>query len=121
MKGGLDLTQDIAMEVFTAALVLALKLGLHCYILCQIKPSLQGILCYKLYELTIVPTISCQPSTSTKSIILNGSEIIAGGSIIIPIAIVVAIVLLLFGPWMMNSCIEFFNYIFGLMATVGAT
>ena len=28
MKGGLDLTQDIAMEVFTAALVLALKLGL---------------------------------------------------------------------------------------------
>jgi len=38
-------------------------------------------------ELTIVPTISCQPSTSTKSIILNGSEIIAGGSIIIPIAI----------------------------------
>ncbi|MFR1624633.1 MAG: flagellar biosynthetic protein FliQ [[Eubacterium] siraeum] len=38
-----------------------------------------------------------------------------------PKAIVVAIVLLLFGPWMMNSCIEFFNYIFGLMATVGAT
>ena len=38
-----------------------------------------------------------------------------------PKAIAVAIVLLLFGPWMMNSCIEFFNYIFGLMATVGAT
>ena len=90
MKGGLDLTQDIAMEVFTAALVLALKLGL----------PVIGLIIAILQAATQVheQTLSFAPK-----------------------AIVVAIVLLLFGPWMMNSCIEFFNYIFGLMATVGAT
>ena len=86
MKGGLDLTQDIAMEVFTAALVLALKLGLPVLIAAVVIGLIIAIL---------------QAAT--------------------PKARVVAIVLLLFGPWMMNSCIEFFNYIFGLMATVGAT
>ena len=93
MKGGLDLTQDIAMEVFTAALVLALKLGLPVLIVI-------GLIIAILQAATQVheQTLSFAPK-----------------------AIVVAIVLLLFGPWMMNSCIEFFNYIFGLMATVGAT
>ena len=42
---------------------------------------------YVLNEVTIVPVRSCQPSTRTKSMILNGIEIIDGGSIIIPIAI----------------------------------
>ena len=81
MKGGLDLTQDIAMEVFTAALVIGLIIAI------------------------------LQAATQVHEQTLSFA----------PKAIVVAIVLLLFGPWMMNSCIEFFNYIFGLMATVGAT
>ena len=92
MKGGLDLTQDIAMEVFTAALVLALKLGLPVLIAAVVIGLI--IAATQVHE----QTLSFAPK-----------------------AIVVAIVLLLFGPWMMNSCIEFFNYIFGLMATVGAT
>lgn len=81
MKGGLDLTQDIAMEVFTAAVVIGLIIAI------------------------------LQAATQVHEQTLSFA----------PKAIVVAIVLLLFGPWMMNSCIEFFNYIFGLMATVGAT
>ena len=36
---------------------------------------------------TMTPIISCHPSTSTNNKTLNGSDIIAGGSIIIPIAI----------------------------------
>lgn len=81
MKGGLDLTQDIAMEVFTAAVVIGLIIAI------------------------------LQAATQVHEQTLSFA----------PKAIVVAIVLLLFGPWMLNSCIEFFNYIFGLMATVGAT
>ena len=93
MKGGLDLTQDIAMEVFTAALV---KLGLPVLIAAVVIGLIIAIL---------------QAATQVHEQTLSFA----------PKAIVVAIVLLLFGPWMMNSCIEFFNYIFGLMATVGAT
>ena len=96
MKGGLDLTQDIAMEVFTAALVLALKLGLPVLIAAVVIGLIIAIL---------------QAATQVHEQTLSFA----------PKAIVVAIVLLLFGPWMMNSCKEFFNYIFGLMATVGAT
>ena len=44
-------------------------------------------ICYKLNEDTREPTIICQPSINTNSSILKGSEIIAGGSIIIPIDI----------------------------------
>ncbi len=83
------------MEVFTAALVLALKLGL---------PVLIAAVVIGLIIAMSGGNAGTQQTLSFA-----------------PKAIVVAIVLLLFGPWMMNSCIEFFNYIFGLMATVGAT
>ena len=84
------------MEVFTAALVLALKLGLPVLIAAVVIGLIIAIL---------------QAATQVHEQTLSFA----------PKAIVVAIVLLLFGPWMMNSCIEFFTYIFGLMATVGAT
>ena len=89
------MTQDIAMEVFTAALVLALKLGLP-VLIAAVVIGLIAIL---------------QAATQVHEQTLSFA----------PKAIVVAIVLLLFGPWMMNSCIEFFNYIFELMTTVGVT
>ena len=84
------------MEVFTAALVLALKLGLPVLIAAVVIGLIIAIL---------------QAATQVHEQTLSFA----------PKAIVVAIVLLLGGPWMMNSCIEFFNYVFGLMATVGAT
>ena len=90
------MTQDIAMEVFTAALVLALKLGLPVLIAAVVIGLIIAIL---------------QAATQVHEQTLSFA----------PKAIVVAIVLLLFGPWMMNSCIECLNYIFELMATVGVT
>lgn len=84
------------MEVFTAALVLALKLGLPVLIAAVVIGLIIAIL---------------QAATQVHEQTLSFA----------PKAIVVAIVLLLFGPWMMNSCIEFFKYIFELMATVGVT
>lgn len=76
------MTQDIAMEVFTAALVLALKLGLPVLIAAVVIGLIIAIL---------------QAATQVHEQTLSFA----------PKAIVVAIVLLLFGPWMMNSCIEF--------------
>ncbi len=90
------MTQDIAMEVFTAALVLALKLGLPILVAAVLIGLIIAIL---------------QAATQVHEQTLSFA----------PKAIVVAIVMLLLGPWMMNSCIEFFNYIFELMATVGAS
>ena len=84
------------MEVFTAALVLALKLGLPVLIAAVVIGLIIAIL---------------QAATQVHEQTLSFA----------PKAIVVAIVLLLFGPWMMNSCIEFCNYIFELMTTVGVT
>lgn len=84
------------MEVFTAALVLALKLGLPILVAAVLIGLIIAIL---------------QAATQVHEQTLSFA----------PKAIVVAIVMLLLGPWMMNSCIEFFNYIFELMATVGAS
>lgn len=84
------------MEVFTAALVLALKLGLPVLIIAMVVGLIIAIL---------------QAATQVHEQTLSFA----------PKAIAVALALLLLGPWMINSCIEFFDYIFELMATVGAS
>ncbi len=90
------MTQDIAMEVFTAALVLALKLGLPVLIIAVVVGLIIAIL---------------QAATQVHEQTLSFA----------PKAIAVALCLLILGPWMINSCIEFFDYIFDLMATVGTS
>ncbi len=90
------MTQDIAMEVFTAALVLALKLGLPVLIVAMVVGLIIAIL---------------QAATQVHEQTLSFA----------PKALAVALTLLLLGPWMINSCIEFFTYVFDLMATVGAS
>ena len=90
------MTQDDVLEILQAAIMLALKLALPVLIVAMIVGLIIAIL---------------QAATQIHEQTLSFA----------PKAIVVAIVLLMFGPWMMNSCIEFFNYIFGLMATVGVT
>ena len=39
-----------------------------------------------------MPIMRCQPSTRTNSMILNGSEIVVGGNIIMPIALVTLLI-----------------------------
>ena len=69
-------------------------------------------------EIMTAPVITILNSRNTRPVVPCKKTI---GKNTATKAIVVAIVLLLFGPWMMNSCIEFFNYIFELMTTVGVT
>ncbi len=90
------MTQDIVMEVFTAALVLALKLGLPILIIAVVVGLIIAIL---------------QAATQVHEQTLSFA----------PKAVIVALALLILGPWMINSCIEFVTYIFDLMATVGVS
>ena len=88
------MTQDIVLEVFTAALVLALKLGLPVLIIALVVGLVIAIL---------------QAATQIHEQTLSFA----------PKAVAIALALLILAPWMINSCIEFITYIFDLMATLG--
>lgn len=86
------MTQDIALEVFREALMLALKLGLPVLIIAMVVGLIIAIL---------------QAATQVHEQTLSFA----------PKAIAVALALLALAPWMINSCIDFMNYIFELIAT----
>lgn len=87
------MTQDVILEIFTAALVLALKLAAPTLIIAMLVGLVIAIL---------------QAATQIHEQTLTFA----------PKAIVVALGLLAMGPWMMNSLIDFFNYIVELMSGI---
>ena len=87
------MTQDAILEIFTAALVLALKLAAPTLIIAMLVGLVIAIL---------------QAATQIHEQTLTFA----------PKAIVVALGLLAMGPWMMNSLIDFFNYIVDLMSGI---
>lgn len=87
------MTQDVILEIFTAALVLALKLAAPTLIIAMLVGLVIAIL---------------QAATQIHEQTLTFA----------PKAIVVALGLLAMGPWMMNSLIDFFNYIVDLMSGI---
>lgn len=86
------MTQDMALEVFTHALTLALKLGLPVLIIAMVVGLVIAIL---------------QAATQVHEQTLSFA----------PKALAVALALLALAPWMINSIIEFVNYIFEMIAT----
>lgn len=87
------LTQDLVLEIFTAAVVLALKLAAPTLIIAMVVGLVIAIL---------------QAATQVHEQTLTFA----------PKAVIVALGLLAMGPWMCNSVIDFFNYITELMANV---
>lgn len=85
------MTQDLVLEIFTAAIVLALKLAAPTLIIAMLVGLVIAIL---------------QAATQVHEQTLTFA----------PKAVVVALGLLAMGPWMCNSVIDFFNYIMDLMA-----
>ncbi len=87
------MTQDVILEIFTAALVLALKLAAPTLIIAMLVGLIIAIL---------------QAATQIHEQTLTFA----------PKAIIVALAILAMGPWMMNSLIDFFNYIVDLMSGI---
>lgn len=87
------MTQDVILEIFTAAVVLALKLAAPTLIIAMLVGLIIAIL---------------QAATQIHEQTLTFA----------PKAIVVALGLLAMGPWMMNSLIDFFNYVVELMSEI---
>ncbi len=87
------MTQDLILEIFTAALMLALKLAAPTLIIAMLVGLVIAIL---------------QAATQVHEQTLTFA----------PKAVIVALGLLAMGPWMCNSLIDFFNYIMDLMAEV---
>lgn len=85
------MTQDLVLEIFTAAIVLALKLAAPTLIIAMLVGLVIAIL---------------QAATQVHEQTLTFA----------PKAVVVALGLLAMGPWMCNSVIDFFSYIMDLMA-----
>ncbi len=88
------MSQELVMEIFTAALWLAFELGVPVLIVATLVGLVIAIF---------------QAATQVHEQTLTFA----------PKAIIVAIALLIMAPWMANSVIDFFNYIFELMATTG--
>ncbi len=88
------MTQDLVMEIFTAALTLAFKLALPILVVAMVVGLIISIL---------------QAATQIHEQTLTFA----------PKAVVVALAILALGPWMCNQVIDFMNYIFELMATTG--
>lgn len=87
------MTQDLILEIFTAAIVLALKLAVPTLIIAMLVGLIIAIL---------------QAATQIHEQTLTFA----------PKAIIVALAILAMGPWMMNSLIDFFNYIVDLMSGI---
>lgn len=85
------MTEDLVLEIFTAAVTLALKLAAPTLIIAMLVGLVVAIL---------------QAATQVHEQTLTFA----------PKAVVVALGLLAMGPWMCNSVIDFFNYIMELMA-----
>ncbi|MBP5604455.1 MAG: flagellar biosynthesis protein FliQ [Ruminiclostridium sp.] len=88
------MTEDLVLEILTEAVILAFKLALPILLVAMLVGLIIAIL---------------QAATSVHEQTLTFA----------PKAIIVALALLALGPWMCSSIIDFFNYIVGLMATVG--
>lgn len=88
------LTQDVVLEIFTAAVVLALKLAAPTLIIAMVVGLVIAIL---------------QAATQVHEQTLTFA----------PKAVIVALGLLAMGPWMCSSVIDFFHQIMDLMAGLG--
>ena len=87
------MSMDLILEIFTAALMLALKLAAPTLIIAMLVGLIIAIL---------------QAATQVHEQTLTFA----------PKAIVVGLAILAMGPWMCNSLIDFFNYIMQLMSEV---
>lgn len=87
------MTQDLILEIFTAAIVLALKLAAPTLIIAMLVGLVIAVL---------------QAATQIHEQTLTFA----------PKAIIVALGILAMGPWMLNSLIDFFTYIVELMKTI---
>ncbi len=87
------MSEDLVLEIFTAAIILALKLAAPTLIIAMLVGLVIAIL---------------QAATQVHEQTLTFA----------PKAVVVALGLLAMGPWMMSSLIDFFNYIMELMAEI---
>lgn len=87
------MTQDVILEIFTAAIVLALKLAAPTLIIAMLVGLVIAVL---------------QAATQIHEQTLTFA----------PKAIIVALAILAMGPWMLNSLLDFFNYIAELMKTI---
>ncbi len=87
------MSEDLVLEIFNAAIVLALKLAAPTLIIAMLVGLVIAVL---------------QAATQIHEQTLTFA----------PKAIVVALGLLAMGPWMISSVIDFFNYIVELMSKV---
>ncbi len=87
------MTQDVILEIFTAAIVLALKLAAPTLIIAMVVGLIIAIL---------------QAATQVHEQTLTFA----------PKAVIVALGLLAMGPWMINSLVDFFTYIMDLMSGI---
>ena len=87
------MTQDLVLEIFTQAIILAFKLAVPTLLIAMLVGLIIAIL---------------QAATQVHEQTLTFA----------PKAIIVALALLAMGPWMCASIIDFFNYIVDLMKTV---
>ena len=87
------MTQDIVLEVFTEAIILAFKLAVPTLLIAMLVGLIIAIL---------------QAATQVHEQTLTFA----------PKAVIVALALLAMGPWMCASIIDFFNYIVDLMQKV---
>ena len=87
------MTQDIVLEVFTEAIILAFKLAVPTLLIAMLVGLVIAIL---------------QAATQVHEQTLTFA----------PKAVIVALALLAMGPWMCSSIIDFFNYIMDLMRSI---
>lgn len=87
------MTEDIVLEVFTEAIILAFKLAVPTLLIAMLIGLIIAIL---------------QAATQVHEQTLTFA----------PKAVIVALALLAMGPWMCSSIIDFFNYIMDLMQSV---
>ena len=87
------MSEDLVLEIFTAAIVLALKLAVPTLLIAMLVGLVIAIL---------------QAATQVHEQTLTFA----------PKAVIVALAILAMGPWMMNSLIDFFNFIMRMMSEV---
>ncbi len=87
------MTQDLVLEIFTQAIILAFKLAVPTLLIAMLVGLIIAIL---------------QAATQVHEQTLTFA----------PKAIIVALSLLAMGPWMCSSIIDFFNYIMDLMRRI---
>ena len=85
------MTEDLVLEIFTQAIILAFKLAVPTLLIAMLVGLIIAIL---------------QAATQVHEQTLTFA----------PKAVIVALALLAMGPWMCSSIVDFFNYIVDLMA-----